>query len=403
MVSLRQITVLLFCICLFASYLLPVIPVNAASRTIVVPNDYAVIQEAVNNAAIGDKLLVKAGLYHQNVSIDKPLSLIGEDPKTTVLAGKYGSNIFDPSVTIQISADNVEVSGFTIKRNMEGINAKGDNIKITSNYLETSISLTGSFGTVVDNNLNSTQGLSLSIDGKNNTVSNNSITGYLNLKGSSNQLDNNFVSIIATEKACLNTISKNIVENLRLRSNSSANIVSENIIAGEYLYGIQVADGRNNIFFDNNVTNLTYGGHRNGVSLIGHTENNTFYHNNFFNNNQGVYLSLNAPSANFWDNGKEGNYWEDYRTSKTLRAWNDYNVSDTNRDGTNDTPYIINEQNVDHYPLTSPYNTENSQSPATQETFSFALYFSVIAAILLLVIAFLLFYRRKWLSKKLVR
>jgi len=44
-----------------------------------------------------------------------------------------------------------------------------------------------------------------------------------------------------------------------------------------------------------------------------------------------------------WDNGCEGNYWSIY------------NETDLNRDGIGDTPYIIDGNNQDNYPLMNPY------------------------------------------------
>jgi hypothetical protein len=44
---------------------------------------------------------------------------------------------------------------------------------------------------------------------------------------------------------------------------------------------------------------------------------------------------------NFWDNGSEGNYWSNY------------NGTDANRDGIGDTPYIIEVNSTDRYPLMS--------------------------------------------------
>jgi parallel beta-helix repeat protein len=44
-----------------------------------------------------------------------------------------------------------------------------------------------------------------------------------------------------------------------------------------------------------------------------------------------------------WDNGKQGNYWDDY------------NGTDANGDGIGDTPYVIDVLNMDRYPLTQSY------------------------------------------------
>ena len=50
---------------------------------------------------------------------------------------------------------------------------------------------------------------------------------------------------------------------------------------------------------------------------------------------------------NYWDNDKEGNYWDIF------------NNTDSNRDGIGDTPYFINENNIDDYPLMAPFDFEN--------------------------------------------
>jgi parallel beta-helix repeat protein len=91
---------------------------------------------------------------------------------------------------------------------------------------------------------------------------------------------------------------------------------------------------------------------------------NTFYHNNFVNNTSQV-TSVTSPTqagssqsptgqpltgqqptaSNSWDNGKEGNYWSDYKGT------------DSNHDGIGDTPYLVYTNNVDHYPLMTPFNT----------------------------------------------
>ena len=70
--------------------------------------------------------------------------------------------------------------------------------------------------------------------------------------------------------------------------------------------------------------------------------NNTIYHNDFVNNGLQV---LADGSANYWDNGYSsgGNYWSDY------------NGADADHDSIGDTPYIIDANNTDHYPLMTQY------------------------------------------------
>ena len=53
-------------------------PVWAQNKTIIVPEEYSTISEAVKNANPYDIIFVKKGTYYENIWIDKPLKLIGE-------------------------------------------------------------------------------------------------------------------------------------------------------------------------------------------------------------------------------------------------------------------------------------------------------------------------------------
>jgi len=127
-------------------------------------------------------------------------------------------------------------------------------------------------------------------------------------------------------------------------------------------YGISIT-GSYNIIFGNTITetkgdaihmivgiskNVIAGNeiirNRVGVHTIymlsqGGAEGNLIYLNNFIGNTQNVYneaVVTTAVSANFWDNGKEGNYWSDY-----------------NGQGS----YVIDKSNADNHPLTTPVDT----------------------------------------------
>ena len=67
--------------------------VKAELRTIVVPDDYFSIQEAIDSALEGDTIYVKKGTYHENLVINKSLSLIGENRDTTIIDGNPQKDI----------------------------------------------------------------------------------------------------------------------------------------------------------------------------------------------------------------------------------------------------------------------------------------------------------------------
>jgi len=86
---------------------LPIHSVRAG--TIVVPDDYPTIQEAINHASEGDTVFVRSGTYYGQVIVNKTVSLIGENRHTVVLDGSsLGVE------TLTITAGNVGVSELQI-------------------------------------------------------------------------------------------------------------------------------------------------------------------------------------------------------------------------------------------------------------------------------------------------
>ena len=115
--------------------------------------------------------------------------------------------------------------------------------------------------------------------------------------------------------------------------------VSNNILTSNY-FGIWLKDSSNNVLSNNNVTDNNY-----GIGLED-SSNNTIYHNKFVNTLQ----ISNTQSINIWDNGypSGGNYWSDY-TGVDLKSG--LNQDQLGSDGIGDTPYTIDANNTDRYPL----------------------------------------------------
>ena len=227
---------------------------NANSVTIRVPEDYSTIQAAINHANPGDIIQVSSGTYHENLFINKNLTLIGEDKVNTIIVGSgCGSTV------IQVNLTTVNISGFTITNGTNGI------------MLET---CNGSI--IRDNNINA------------------DTTGIWLYHSNNNTVSDNFAS---NDSYC----------GILLCGHSSENIIIRNTIK------------------DNAI----------GIALTGWE--NLIYHNNFINNQN--QTEMIESHNNTWDNSLEGNYWSNY------------NGTDTNQDGIGDTPYLIDVNNQDNYPL----------------------------------------------------
>ncbi len=97
----------------------------------------------------------------------------------------------------------------------------------------------------------------------------------------------------------------------------------------------------------NNIASNCY-----GIILTQYSSSNIFYHNNIINN---TWQVSSDGSPNTWDNGypSGGNYWSDYK-STDLHSGPYQN--ETGSDGIGDTSYVIDSQNIDHYPLMTPFS-----------------------------------------------
>ena len=104
---------------LLISLIVGVQSAKSSSITIIVPDDYSTIQEAIGNADDGDTVFVKKGIYlideSSAIVISKTLSLIGEDPANTVIAGA-ASTYDENGIGIRLAAPNITISGFTITK-----------------------------------------------------------------------------------------------------------------------------------------------------------------------------------------------------------------------------------------------------------------------------------------------
>jgi len=83
--------------------------------------------------------------------------------------------------------------------------------------------------------------------------------------------------------------------------------------------------------------------------LLDSSSNNSICHNNFVNNTRQVYYIV-APVTNIFDDGypSGGNYWSDYVERYP-------NAIEIDASGVWNTPYVIDANNTDHYPLMKPY------------------------------------------------
>jgi parallel beta-helix repeat protein len=205
------------------------------------------------------------------------------------------------------------------------------------------------------------EGIALGGSGGNNSVVGNDIDGTefygVSLMSASNNLiKNNNVSgcgwrgIVLSFFSCNNVVVENNVTECRIgievSYSSNNNTVSNNCFSMNQIVGVDIGflipesgpdwgGAADNRIIENNVTRNDI-----GIEII-YSKNNTIFHNNFEINNSSV--AIIGSYFNTWDDGATGNHWSDY------------NGTDANHDNIGDTPYVIDANNSDRYPLMPPY------------------------------------------------
>jgi len=143
-------------------------------------------------------------------------------------------------------------------------------------------------------------------------------------------------------KSSNNNLSENTIaannRGIWLTQSSNNNTVYRNNIMLSKYDGIYLFVSSNNNIYENKIgVNSEF-----GIYLLG-SSNNTIYHNNFMSNKEQVYLY-----------GSFDNTWNDEHASYG-NYWSDHNPPDEDKDKMGDSPYVIDEDNVDRYPLIYPY------------------------------------------------
>lgn len=381
----------------------------AKASTIYVPDDYSMIQEAVDNANDGDTIIVRKGTtYHENVIVDKSITLRGIDYPIVEAGGER--------YAIKVTADGCVIDGFYVTGATEEVHtdngiptadetrhrriaATGGGIIVyqcENNVIKNNIASNNGIGidlhyssnnVITDNdcNSNSWHGINLGYLSnnviKNNDCSNNG-GGGIDLFGSSddNRIIENTIlgnsrgiglwpawphgeGIGSWESPCHNTIANNIISSdkhgsgITLSRSSNHNTIANNIIdiKGHYS-GIRLNASSYNTITNNTISNSGWNGIRLNTS-----SNNVIYLNNLFDNYHNVY---SRDSANAWKSPEKITYTynDNTYTNYLGNYYDDYTGIDADGDGIGDTPYNI-DGDEDDYPLMKPFGSQVTSTP----------------------------------------
>lgn len=254
---------------------------------------FSSINSAINKAKDNTSIYVANGLYLEVLVINKNLSLKGEDPFDTIIDG----NQMSEDVILVEGNGQLNISGFTIRNCSRGMelsyNPAGIDIRSDGNIIQGNIITDSFYGIYCPY-------------GDNNIV-----------------INNQFTEIVEYGAFFLHRSDNNLI---------SQNLFNENIYCALRIKGSYFNTVTNNIFINN----------PKGLYLCCGSENNTVYNNIFCNGSDwNAYDYL----ENKWDDGKKGNYWDDFHLDSQ-------GAFDNDSDGIVDYVYSFPFGNsIDHFPI----------------------------------------------------
>jgi len=226
-------------------------------------------------------------------------------------------------------SDNNRVLGNMIRTNAYGIRLDDySNNMLRNNDLRDNGCNFGVFGSLLPEFIQD-------ID-ESNTVNGKPIYYWVNRQDVTVPLDAGYVALVNCSGITIKNLNlNNNGQGLLLAHTTESSIIQNNITNN--IHGIYLCGSSNNTVTGNNITKNA----ANGIYLY-YSQDNTFFHNNFISNTNQVY-DVGAPS-NIWDNGVEGNHWSNYENRYP-------NATELESSGIWNTPYVLDGNNQDNYPL----------------------------------------------------
>ncbi|MEM3765816.1 MAG: NosD domain-containing protein [Candidatus Bathyarchaeia archaeon] len=325
----------------------------------------------------------------------------------------FTADIYD---SIVVLVDNIVIdgAGYTLQGNGSGI---GIDLSGRTNVTVTNVTIKGftygiylyyaSNSNIIGNNITANNGSGIRLwYSSNNSICGNKLTanywdGIELWYSSNNSISGNNITAnnlwgIYLRESSNNSISGNMFTNDGLFIYESyGNVVEDNLVNGKpliYLEGVSdlkvedagqvilvncdgiVLENLNlthtdiaiELWMTNNtrITNNNIAKNLNGIELW-YSSNNRFWHNNLIDNAHQVISG--GGSTNVWDDGypSGGNYWSDY-VGVDYHSGSNQNLP--NGDGIGDTPYVIDANNIDRYPLMNPWPTTDFSITASPKS-----------------------------------
>jgi len=299
--------------------------------------EYTRIQDAVDDAGEGDRIMVSPGTYYETITIETTLELVGSSPEDTIINGSREGDVVTVNATdvlitgfnitgsgtksgdaaIQVKAQGCEIEGILATGNADGVimgsykNGRLTNSTITNN---TKIAVTVGNGYVFNNTLtHNKRGISTgggSVIDRNN-CSYCQVQG-IGVGGSGNRITRNICNYVEDTGIGLWDASGNTFLNNEVSYGSNVGIIVYGYSEGNRFenctvnynkyYGMKFGDSKYN-----KIKNCTFRGNDRGLQFLSYSNSNKIHSCNIF---ESATMGLHAVSDKDKNNAT-GNWWGD--------------------------------------------------------------------------------------------
>ena len=302
------------------------------------------IQSAINKASDYYTIVVYNGTYNEGITVNKPLTIVGENQSSTIINGG------GTSLVVNITARFVNISHFTIKNgsNIAGyavVRVNADDTILYDNRIMGGyhgvLLYNSNNNTLYSNTITSNNGNGVCLIGSsNNNILYNSITDNLNglflYESNNNNINYNSISSNSMHGVFLNqssnnnnlshnTLSDNDMNGVFLLDYCTGNTIGSNQITSNIGSGVKIENSSsNNIRF-----NLVYGNIQYGLLITG--SDNTLYSNTIKSNKRDGLFLLADTRTNISQNTIQGNTYDGVRGYKSSSDTITGNIINDNR------------------------------------------------------------------------
>jgi len=367
---------------------------NTITNNYIADNSHGILLQQSNNILRNNKFVnnnYSISDYSTNINDIDTSNTINSKPIYYWINQHNKTVPFNAGWVVLRNCSRITVENLNLEGNSQGILLSNTNSStINENYLKSNLHgivlQTSSNNTISNNNVTKSDGYGIQLfyESNNNSIMNNRIwenswqglwvdySNGTNISKNYIVANGDGVTLEVAKKSIVsgNNITLNEGVGIELSYETCDNVISKNYIEKNAL-GINMGPTFNEVSAGNIIIeNMIRENNGWGIKLDPTQTKNLIYHNNFINNNVTEGLQVSNPgqytyrdrqaqwlpaNPNSWDNGVEGNYWSDYEVRYPAAV-------ESNMSGVWSTPFYINENNVDNFPLVTPREIQSAEN-----------------------------------------